>query len=73
MSDKKTLTTTQSITSLAGATSKTVSSVVAYTAGCVNVVELNWSDSTQSFIKFRGVECEVGGTNEFGTGTKLRS
>lgn len=65
------LTKSGDITASSSSTGKTVSAVKAYQSGIVTVIELDWSNSTISYIKVRGLEVEVGGTNEFGTGTKV--
>lgn len=69
MPDKKTLPVASS--ALIGSVGKTLSSVQYYKHGSTQVVEMNWSDSTTSFMKFLQGQAEMGGTNEWGTGTKL--
>lgn len=50
---------------------KTLSSMQVYQHGSTWAVEINWTDSTTSFLKFLQGQAEMGGTNEWGTGTKL--
>jgi hypothetical protein len=52
----------------AGLSSKTITGASVYRHGSVCVVELTFSGGS-SFIKVKGLEIEVGGTNEWGTGT----
>lgn len=55
--------------SVAGtAAGKTITTVQAYSHGSVDVVEIIHSGGTL-FVKFKQGEIEVGGTNEFNTGT----
>lgn len=68
MPDKKTLPQSNNVTG--AASGKTLSSALAYIHGSVFVVELNFSDSSQLFIKEQQNVVEVGGTNEWNTGTK---
>lgn len=68
MPDKKSLTNSNSVLGAFG--SKTLSNAQAYIHGSVFVVELIFSDSTTLFIKERQNQVEVGGTNEWDTGTK---
>lgn len=67
--DKNTLPTSAAV--LNGAVGKTLSNVRYYKHGSTQVVEINWSDSSQSFIKLLQGQAEIGGTNEWGTGTQL--
>ena len=69
MADKRTL-PTSSIANKA-ANGKTLSSTQVYQHGSTWVVEQTFSDSTVTFIKFSQNQAEMGGTNEWGTGTKL--
>lgn len=68
MPDKKSLTYSHSVLGSFG--TKTLSTAQAYIHGSVFVVELGFSDSTTLFIKERSNQVEVGGTNEWDTGTK---
>lgn len=69
MPDKRTLTRSSTINTAANG--KTLSSTQIYQHGSTWVVEQNFSDSTTFFIKFLQGQAEMGGTNEWGTGTKL--
>jgi hypothetical protein len=68
MPDKKSLPVSNSVLGAFG--SKTLSTAQAYMHGSTQVVELGFSDSTTLFIKFLQGQTEVGGTNEWNTGTK---
>lgn len=67
--DKTSLTVSSGV--LKTANGKTLSNMLVYQHGSTHVVEMNWTDSTTSFLKFLQGQCETGGTNEWGTGTKL--
>lgn len=71
MADKKTV-PSANITAKLGAGSKTVSSIHAYYLGSNAVIELNFTDSTTAYIKEKNGVVDLGGTNEFGTGTVLK-
>lgn len=68
MPNKQTLPQANSV--VAGFGGKTLNSALAYIHGSVFVVELIFSDSTTLFIKQRQNQVEVGGSNEWDTGTK---
>lgn len=69
MSKTKTdLSTNSDVLAAAGLSSKTITGAATYRHGSVCVVELTFSGGS-SFIKFKGLQIEVGGTNEWGTGT----
>lgn len=53
------------------ANGKTLSATQIYQHGSTWVVEQTFSDATVFFIKFLQGQAEMGGTNEWGTGTKL--
>lgn len=67
--DKKTLTISSGV--LAAANGKTLSRIHYFKHGSTQVVEITWTDGTVSFLKFMQGQAEMGGTNEWGTGTKL--
>ncbi len=56
--------------SSSGLNAKSITGVDVFVHGSVNVVQIMFSGG-QQFIKFRQSEAEVGGTVEWGTGTKL--
>jgi hypothetical protein len=63
--------TPQAVTALIG-DKKTIHSARTYKHGSVTVLELEFSDSTTSFIKFSSNSgLEIGGTLEMGTGTSV--
>ena len=68
MPDKKTLPQSNSV--LGSLSGKTLNNLQAYQHGSVQVVELGFSDSTTQFIKWKSGQLEIGGTNEWDTGTK---
>lgn len=68
MPDKKTLTQSNSV--LGALSGKTLNGLDAYIHGSVFVVEMRFSDGTTQFIKERSNQVEIGGTNEWDTGTK---
>lgn len=67
--DKATLPMSSGV--LKAANGKTLSGIQVYQHGSTQVVEMNWTDSTTSFLKFLQGQCEMGGTNEWGTGTRI--
>jgi len=67
--DKTTLPISSGV--LKASNGKTLSGMQYYQHGSTQVIEMNWTDSTQSFLKFLNGQAEMGGTNEWGTGTKL--
>lgn len=69
MPNKSTLTTSSSVNK--SFNGKTISSTQIYQHGSTWVVEQTYTDSTVSFVKFLQGAAEMGGTNEWGTGTKL--
>lgn len=66
--DKKSL--PHAVNILGSLSGKTLNALTTYQHGAVSVVELGFSDGTMQFIKFYQGQIEVGGTNEWGTGTK---
>lgn len=54
----------------AGIANKTLTKALGYKHGSTLVTELQFSDGTITFIKWLQGNLEVGGTNEWGTGTK---
>lgn len=70
MPNKNLLTQNASLLAATGLSAKTVSTVNAYIHGSVFVVEIVASDGTTAFIKHQHGQVEVGGTNEWGTGTR---
>lgn len=69
MPDIKTLAKTPNITTTVA--NKTLSKLLAYQHGSTFVVDITMSDGTQTFVKFFQGNLEVGGTNEWNTGTKI--
>jgi hypothetical protein len=67
--DKKSLPVSTTINKAANG--KTLSSTQIYQHGSVWVHEQTFSDATVFFVKFLQGQAEMGGTNEWGTGTKL--
>jgi hypothetical protein len=71
--DKKTLPSQyspKSVASLIG--TKLISAASAYRVGSTYVIELTFSDSTTGFIKAGpNGSLELGGDNQFGTGTQV--
>lgn len=67
--DKATLPVSNSVNK--SANGKTLSATQIYQHGSTWVVEQTFSDSTVFFVKFLQGQAEMGGTNEWGTGTKL--
>ncbi len=66
--DKKSLTQSNSV--LGALSGKTLNNLQAYKHGAVEVVELGFSDGTTQFVKWKSGQLEIGGTNEWNTGTK---
>ena len=66
--DKKSLPVVHNI--IGALSGKTLNALSTYKHGAVAVVELGFSDGTTQFIKFYQGNIEVGGTNEWGTGTR---
>lgn len=69
MPDKRTLTKSASVNR--SANGKTLSATQIYQHGSTWVVEQVFTDLTVTFLKFLQGQAEMGGTNEWGTGTKL--
>lgn len=68
MPSKDSLPKNSSILALSGLSGKSVTAVSAYSHGSVSVIEITYSTGS-SFIKTKQSQVEVGGTNEWGTGT----
>lgn len=68
MPDKKAVPQSNSV--LGTLSGKTLNNLQVYIHGSVEVVELGFSDGTTQFIKFKNFQVEIGGTNEWDTGTK---
>lgn len=68
MPSKDSLPKNSSILGLSGLSGKSVTAVSAYNHGSVTVIEITYSTGS-SFIKAKQGQVEVGGTNEWGTGT----
>lgn len=56
------------ILGLSGLSAKSITDISAYQHGSVAVIEIAYSGGTQ-YIKVKQSQIEVGGTNEWGTGT----
>ena len=69
MADKTKLTVSNAV--LTSVNGKTLSHMQYYQHGSIQVLEISWTDSTTSFVKFLQGQVETGGTNEWGTGTRL--
>lgn len=65
---KSTVPKSGNILSVSGLSSKSVTDINAYVHGSVVVIEVAYSGGTQ-YIKTKGLQIEVGGTNEWGSGT----
>ena len=60
------------ITTALAAGSLTITKAQAYTLGSIKVIQLTYSDTTISYIKWKNGRLKVGGTdNTFGTGTEF--
>lgn len=70
MTDKNTLPKKNGVLGVSGLNAKSITGVDVYQAGSVIVVEVSFSGGSQ-FIKIQGLRAEVGGTNEWGTGTAV--
>jgi hypothetical protein len=70
MTDKNGLPKNNSVLGTSGLNAKTITGVAVYQAGSVMVIEVSYSGGSQ-FIKIQGFRAEVGGTNEWGTGTQV--
>jgi hypothetical protein len=57
-----------SILATSGLNGKSVTGIEVYQHGSTIVIEVTFSGGS-SFIKVKGFQVDVGGTNEFGTGT----
>jgi hypothetical protein len=68
MPAKDGLTKHASILASSGLNGKSVTGIEVYQHGSTIVIEVTFSGGS-SFIKVRGLVVDVGGTNEFGTGT----
>lgn len=68
MATKEGLTKHASILGTSGLNGKSVTGVEVYQHGSTIVIEIAFSGGS-SFIKVRNFVVDVGGTNEFGTGT----
>jgi hypothetical protein len=66
--NKSELPSNSDVLAAAGLSSKTITGASAYRHGSVCVVELSFSGGS-AFIKVKQNQIEVGGTNEWGTGT----
>jgi hypothetical protein len=67
MSDKNTL-KKNSVLGTSALNAKSITGVDLYQAGSTIVIEISFSGGSQ-FIKVQGLRAEVGGTNDWGTGT----
>ncbi len=56
--------------SLGTLSGKTLTRLETYSHGSVQVIELGFSDKTTQFVKCKNGQFEIGGTNEWDTGTK---
>jgi hypothetical protein len=65
---KDSLQTNNNILASSGLSSKTITGLNTYRHGSVAVIEIAYSGGTQ-YIKVKQNQIEVGGTNEWGTGT----
>lgn len=68
MTDKNTLPKKNNILGTSGLNSKSITGIETYQAGSTVIIEISFSGGSQ-FIKVKGFQVEVGGTNEWGTGT----
>jgi hypothetical protein len=68
MTDKNTIPKKNGVLGVSGLNAKTITGIEVYQAGSVIVTEISFSGGSQ-FIKVKGLQAEVGGTNEWGTGT----
>lgn len=68
MPDKKDLPSTRNVLASSGLSSKTITGANVYRHGSVAVIELSYTGGT-TYIKVDGLQIEIGGTNEWGTGT----
>lgn len=66
--DKTALPVNTGVLSVSGLNTKAITGVNYYKHGSVQVLEISYSGGSQ-FFKFLQGQCEVGGTNEWGTGT----
>lgn len=58
------------ITATGGLSSKSITGVDVYFAGSTAIIEISFSGGSQ-FIKVKGLEAEVGGSEAWGSGTKV--
>lgn len=70
MTDKNTLPKKNGVLAVSGLNAKSITGVDVYQAGAVTVIEISHSTGSQ-FVKVKGLQAEVGGTNEWGTGTAV--
>lgn len=68
MADKKGLKDHSDVLVTSGLSGKSITGVEWYTIGNMTVIEIGYSGGMQ-FLKVRHNQVEVGGTNEWGTGT----
>lgn len=60
----------RNVLGVSGLSGKSVTGLEVYRSGVVTVVEVNFAGGPQ-FIKVRGGQYEIGGTQEWGTGTQF--
>jgi hypothetical protein len=65
---KDALPVNRNILGITGLSGKTVTGISAYQHGNVWVIEVAYSGGP-SYIKVKGMQMEIGGTNEWGSGT----
>jgi hypothetical protein len=69
--DKAQLASNSGITGMLGIAGKTITSINAFRHGSVEVLDILCTDAVHYFIKSSSGMVEVGGTAEWGTGTKV--
>lgn len=70
MPKKEENTTNINVLGKSGLNGKTITGVAIWRTGVIDVIEINYSGGP-SYLKIRGGEYEVGGTADWGSGTRL--
>lgn len=68
--NKGTVINNRNVIAASGLNGKSITSLEVYVHGAVTVVEIGFSGGSQ-FVKVKQGQAEVGGTNEWGTGTQI--
>lgn len=70
--DKTQTSSTSNVVNTSGLSGKSITGLDVWRAGSVTIIEVNYTGGP-TFVKVRGLEAEVGGDANWGTGTKVRN